>query len=111
MRGVISPAKARISVLSTELKISMPLTCLQCKDPECVKVCPKGALTKNQETGVVELDKDKCIGCRLCVKACPYGCMSFSAETKKVYKCDTCGGGPFMCQSLPYRSYFLGRRE
>ena len=46
-----------------------------------MKVCPVGATYKDEETGVVRQDYDKCIGCRMCVAACPYtGVRSFNWE-------------------------------
>jgi Fe-S-cluster-containing dehydrogenase component len=44
--------------------------------------------------GVVKIDYDKCIGCRMCVAACPFGAMNFDSVAKKVAKCDLCDGDP-----------------
>jgi dimethyl sulfoxide reductase iron-sulfur subunit len=52
-------------------KIYMPQLCNQCENPPCLKVCPTAATFKNPE-GVVLVDQDKCIGCRMCMVACPY---------------------------------------
>lgn len=60
---------------------TIPMACQHCENPACVKVCPVGATYKDEATGVVRQDYDKCIGCRMCMSACPYtGVRSFNWE-------------------------------
>jgi len=54
------------------LRQMLPTLCMQCEEPECLKVCPTGA-TKQTEEGIVTVDKDLCMGCGYCMMACPYG--------------------------------------
>jgi molybdopterin-containing oxidoreductase family iron-sulfur binding subunit len=62
----------------------MPIACQHCENPACTRACPVGATYKDEETGVVFQDYDKCIGCRMCVAACPYtGVRSFNWEEPK----------------------------
>ncbi len=68
----------------------LPVMCQQCEDPPCVKVCPTGACHKNEEDGVVAIDKDRCVGCGSCRSACPYGAMNFNQEMYRMDKCDIC---------------------
>ena len=53
-------------------RVFTPQLCNHCDDAPCEKVCPTGATYTEEETGVVLVDYDKCVGCRACVVACPY---------------------------------------
>lgn len=55
----------------------LPVSCMQCEDSPCAKVCPTGATWKSAD-GVVVIDYDWCIGCRYCMAACPYGARRFN---------------------------------
>lgn len=96
-----SPVKSCITVLTSPLKFSVPLTCLQCDDPACAAVCVTDALQKNPETGVIEYYAGKCIGCRLCVSACPFGNITYNKDTRKIIKCDVCEGDPECAKFCP----------
>ncbi|MBT7756896.1 MAG: 4Fe-4S dicluster domain-containing protein, partial [Rhodospirillaceae bacterium] len=57
--------------------VYFPRSCLHCEDAPCVTVCPTGASYKRTEDGIVLVEEDKCIGCKLCSWACPYGAREF----------------------------------
>ena len=63
--------------------------CMHCKDPQCVKACSTGALTKSRY-GPVLFDSAKCIGDKKCVAACPFDAIQFDTSTAKIVKCSMC---------------------
>lgn len=64
--------------------------CKHCDDPPCAEACPEEAIMKDPATGIVLLDKEKCIGCGLCAEACPYDAIVINESTGKASKCDLC---------------------
>jgi Fe-S-cluster-containing hydrogenase component 2 len=77
------------------------LTCFQCDDAACVRVCPVTALTRNDATGAIDVDEGRCIGCGLCSIACPFGHMNHAAKGGIAIKCDLCGGQPACAAFCP----------
>lgn len=55
----------------------IPRPCQHCDHPACIKVCPVKATYKDEE-GIVLVDYDRCIGCRMCTVACPYQVRYFN---------------------------------
>lgn len=95
LTGEINPSKSAIRVTRWyEEGIFAPMLCLQCTDPPCVMVCPVTALHRSDETGLVYVDYDTCIGCGLCAIVCPFGGIMINVEQKKIAKCDLCNGEP-----------------
>jgi len=72
----------------------VPLTCQQCEDAFCTEACPTKACHREDETGIVVIDEERCIGCRTCIVACPFGAPSFDEKAGVTVKCDCCNGDP-----------------
>ncbi len=70
--------------------VHFPRSCLHCAEPACVTVCPTGASYKRGSDGIVLVDEDKCIGCKLCSWACPYGAREFDVDVGVMKKCTLC---------------------
>ena len=72
----------------------IPQTCYHCINASCISACPVNAIAKQQEYGIVMVDRDICLGkdkCGLCLEACPYDAPQFGAEENaKMQKCDLC---------------------
>ncbi len=68
----------------------LPRICNHCTYPACLAACPRGAIYKRQEDGVVLIDQSRCRGYRECVKACPYGKPMFRANHGTSEKCVAC---------------------
>ncbi len=65
---------------------------------DCVAACSFGALSMNSETGLPEVDEDKCTSCGACVKACPRGIIELrkkGIKNRRVYvRCVNKDKGP-----------------
>lgn len=70
--------------------VHFPKSCLHCEDAPCVTVCPTGASYKREEDGIVLVNADTCIGCKLCSWACPYGAREYDADAGIMKKCTLC---------------------
>lgn len=70
--------------------VHFPKSCLHCDNAPCVTVCPTGASYKREEDGIVLVNTDICIGCKLCSWACPYGAREYDEDAGVMKKCTLC---------------------
>ena len=70
--------------------VNFPRSCLHCETPACVTVCPTGASYKRASDGIVLVNPDTCIGCKLCSWACPYGAREYDYDDGVMKKCTLC---------------------
>ena len=63
--------------------------CNHCANPPCVRICPTQSMYQRAD-GIVEFDKDACIGCKACMQACPYDAIYIDPETSTAAKCHFC---------------------
>jgi dimethyl sulfoxide reductase iron-sulfur subunit len=116
----------------------IPTPCQQCQNSPCTNVCPVGATFQTPE-GIVLIDQQRCIGCRICMEACPYDRRFFNwgnppqppeaifrdydpehqsvAFKGTVMKCDFCpdmaraGRLPYCLQACPNHALYYGDLE
>ncbi|MGO1118972.1 4Fe-4S dicluster domain-containing protein [Rhodovibrionaceae bacterium A322] len=70
--------------------VHFPKSCLHCEDAPCVTVCPTGASYKREEDGIVLVNAEACIGCKLCSWACAYGAREYDEDAGVMKKCTLC---------------------
>jgi len=96
--------------------------CWHCETPVCRDACPVDAITKSDDSGIVTVDREVCLGnaeCdEKCRKACPYDAPQFGPEPgAKMGKCHYCvdryeaGKLPNCVEACPVRALDAGPLE
>jgi ethylbenzene hydroxylase subunit beta/complex iron-sulfur molybdoenzyme family reductase subunit beta len=92
----------------------LPRICNHCTHPACLEACPRGAIKKRSQDGIVLIDEDDCRGYRFCMEACPYKRIYFNAEKAASQKCIFCyprlekGVAPACARQCPGRMRHVG---
>jgi nitrate reductase beta subunit len=68
----------------------LPRICNHCAKPACLASCPRQAIYKREEDGIVVVDQDRCRGYRYCNAGCPYRKVYYNPVEKKSQKCIFC---------------------
>ena len=64
--------------------------CNHCTYPACLAACPRNAIYKRPEDGIVLIDEQRCRGYRKCVEQCPYKKPMYRSTTRVSEKCIAC---------------------
>lgn len=64
--------------------------CNHCDHPACLAACPRKAIYKRDEDGIVLVDQERCRGYQECIRACPYKKVFFNAVGRASEKCIGC---------------------
>ncbi|MCC7365030.1 MAG: dehydrogenase [Dehalococcoidia bacterium] len=64
--------------------------CNHCTYPACLAACPRNAIYKRPEDGIVLVDQSRCRGYQECVTACPYKKVMFNPVSGTSEKCIAC---------------------
>lgn len=89
-------AKYRICVESIKEKGShnldqaLALQCRHCDEPLCVQACISGGIYKDEKTGNILINTEKCVACWSCIMVCPFGAILKNEDQKIATKCDHC---------------------
>lgn len=92
----------------------LSLACNHCLDAPCERHCPALAIARDERTGAVLIDSDRCVGCRYCSWVCPYDAPRFDAGQGVMGKCTLChhrlleGGKPACTSACPTGALKLG---
>jgi Fe-S-cluster-containing dehydrogenase component/DMSO reductase anchor subunit len=95
--------------------INVSLACNHCESAACMDGCPTSALSRNELTGAIIIDENKCIGCRYCQWNCPYDAPKFDTGSRTVVKCNLCylelidGGQPACSSACPTGALNFGK--
>ena len=64
--------------------------CNHCTYPACLAACPRNAIYKRPEDGIVLIDQERCRGYRKCVEQCPYKKAMYRPNMRVSEKCVGC---------------------
>ncbi len=64
--------------------------CNHCSYPACLAGCPRNAIYKRPEDGIVLVDQERCRGYQKCVESCPYKKAMYRPTTRTTEKCIAC---------------------
>ena len=92
--GRIWPEASRVRVFMLVPGAEVPHLCAQCDDYPCVNSCTYNALSIDDKTGAVLVDKEKCTACGACINACPGRIPHLHPREDYILICDLCGGDP-----------------
>ena len=92
----------------------LPRICNHCTHPACKEACPRKAIEKREEDGIVLIDQDHCRGYRYCMEACPYKKIYYNEVKGTSEKCIFCyprlekGVANACARQCPGRIRFVG---
>ena len=64
--------------------------CNHCTYPGCLAACPRKAIYKRPEDGIVLIDQNRCRGYKKCVEQCPFKKPMYRGTTRVSEKCIAC---------------------
>lgn len=68
----------------------LPRICNYCLNLSCLAACPRKAIYKRPEDGIMLIDQKRCRSYRPCTIACPYKKVYYNWKTGRSEKCILC---------------------
>lgn len=90
-------------------------SCMHCTEAACVISCPVNAMSHN-DMGLVEVDRERCIGCNYCISNCPFNVIGLDRNHNIARKCDFCSSrvekelSPACVEACPAGALAYGER-
>ncbi len=73
-----------------QVKVSyLPQMCHHCDEAPCIEQCEAEAIYQRDD-GLVIINPEKCVGCKLCADTCPHDAIFFNEELNLAQKCTGC---------------------
>jgi carbon-monoxide dehydrogenase iron sulfur subunit len=95
IRGAVLPKqRIRVELIdnngTTHRYRTLALQCRHCEDPVCLQACISGGIRKDEKTGDVLINPERCVGCWSCIMVCPFGVIVKHEGIHRALKCDHC---------------------
>ena len=114
--GLGNPYYANIRVHNYNPDVDIPSVCSMCPDSPCIEACPvppdpktgRKALFRDDKTGAIKNDRNRCTGCGSCAVACRTkrtGVIELnSVNNMPEGMCTLCEGDPQCVKHCPYNA-------
>lgn len=114
LNGLGNPHLTNIRVHGFNPDVDIPAVCAMCPDNPCIEACPvephletgRRALYRDEKTGAIKNDLERCIACGNCARACKaqrVGVIYSNPRTNKPERmCTLCDGDPQCVKYCPY---------
>ncbi len=95
----------------------LSIACNHCENAPCAAACPASAIARDDATGVVTLNPDRCMGCGYCAWACPFEAPTLDERDGTMGKCTLCpdrtaqGDRPACVEACPTDALAVGDLE
>lgn len=112
--GLGNPHLTNIRVHCFNPDVDVPAVCAMCSDNPCIEACPvephpetgRRALYRDEKTGTIKNDLERCIGCGKCAQVCRTGRVGViypDPQTNKPERmCTLCDGDPQCVKHCPF---------